>query len=133
MIGLAIDDNNLTDKGLVPIVKALSHCPMLRSFNISRNKVDTLTANALLDYLSCSICNLIQLIMSNADIDDCEASRFMLAIVNKPSLKELDMSRNLLGSHEFTVHENQDTGGIRTSFAMIIYINDYILRLYQSS
>ena len=110
--GLAIDDNNLTDKSLVPIIKALSHCPMLKSFNISRNKVDSLTANALLDYLSSSTCNLIQLIMSTADIDDHEASRFILAITNKPSLTELDLSRNLIGSHEFTLKKNQDTGGI---------------------
>jgi len=110
--GLAIDDNNLTDKSLVPIIKALSNCFMLQSFNISRNKVDSLTANALLEYLSSSTCNLIQLIMSTADIDDYEASRFMLAIINKPSLRELDLSSNLIGSHEFALKKNQDTGGV---------------------
>jgi len=118
--GLAIDDNNLTDKSLVPIIKALSHCPMLKSFNISRNKVDSLTANALLDYLSSSTCNLIQLIMSTADIDDHEASRFILAITNKPSLTELDLSRNLIGSHEFTLKKNQDTGGIAIGMIVIV-------------
>ena len=118
--GLAIDDNNLTDKSLVPIIKALSHCPMLKSFNISRNKVDSLTANALLDYLSSSTCNLIQLIMSTADIDDHEASRFILAITNKPSLTELDLSRNLIGSHEFTLKKNQDTGGIAIGMIVIL-------------
>ena len=118
--GLAIDDNNLTDKSLVPIIKALSNCPMLKSFNISRNKVDSLTANALLDYLSSSTCNLIQLIMNTADIDDHEASRFMLAIINKPSLSELDLSRNLIGSHEFTLKKNQDTGGVAIGMILMI-------------
>ena len=119
--GLAIDDNNLTDKSLVPIIKALSNCPMLKSFNISRNKVDSLTANALLDYLSSSTCNLIQLIMNTADIDDHEASRFMLAIINKPSLSELDLSRNLIGSHEFTLKKNQDTGGVAIGIMILMY------------
>jgi hypothetical protein len=75
--GLNIADNNLTDVGLVPIVKALTNCVHLQSFDVSRNKVDAETAQALLDYISTPACKLTHLIMGNANVDDAEAARFV--------------------------------------------------------
>lgn len=75
--GLSVADNNLTDVGLVPIVKALIKCPTLRTFDLSRNKVDKETAKALLEFISSPGCNLMNLRMSNANVDDTEAAKFV--------------------------------------------------------
>jgi hypothetical protein len=75
--GLNISDNNLTDVGLVPIVKALTNCVHLQSFDVSRNKVDAETAQELLSYISTPACKLTHLIMGNANVDDAEAARFV--------------------------------------------------------
>lgn len=75
--GLSVADNNLTDVGLVPIVNALINCPSLRTFDLSRNKVDKETAKALLEFMSSPGCNLMNLRMSNANVDDTEAAKFV--------------------------------------------------------
>jgi hypothetical protein len=74
---LSIADNNLTDVGLVPIVKALTKCTQLNSLDVSRNKVDRETAKALLLYISSPGCSLTHLLMANANVDDKEASEFV--------------------------------------------------------
>ena len=74
---LNISDNNLTDAGLVPIVKSLTSCQHLKSLDVSRNKVDSATAKALLQYISTPACNLTHLIMANANVDDNEAAEFV--------------------------------------------------------
>jgi len=75
--GLSVADNNLTDAGLVPIVKALTKCTKLNSLDVSRNKVDRETAKALLLYISSPGCNLTHLFMANANVDDKEAAEFV--------------------------------------------------------
>lgn len=75
--GLSIADNNLTDAGLVPIVKALTKCTRLSSLDVSRNKVDVETAKALLLYISSPGCSLTHLFMANANVDDKEAAEFV--------------------------------------------------------
>ncbi len=47
LLGLCISDNNLTDAGLVPLVTRLFKCEHLKSFDLSHNKVDAATADAL--------------------------------------------------------------------------------------
>lgn len=74
---LNISDNNLTDSGLRAIILALRKCFHVKRLNISRNKVDDEAARALFDYISSNDCNLVQLVMQNADIDDVETSRFL--------------------------------------------------------
>lgn len=110
---LKVADNRLTDPGLTAIILALSNCPNVISIDISRNKVDDDAAGALADYLSADGCMLRNLVMQNADCDDNEVSNFAEAIGIKNTLKLLDMSGNLLGSHEVAsfVNENQSTGG----------------------
>lgn len=75
--GLSVADNNLTDVGLVPIVKALINCANLQTFDLSRNKVDKDTAKALLEFISSPGCQLRHLRMSNANVDDTEAAKFV--------------------------------------------------------
>ena len=75
--GLSVADNNLTDVGLVPIVKALTKCTRLNSLDVSRNKVDVETAKALLLYISSPGCSLTHLFMANANVDDKEAAEFV--------------------------------------------------------
>lgn len=74
---LNISDNHLTDRGLVPIVNQLCACKNLKSLNLSLNKVDSDTADALHHFLLADTCQLSELIMQNANVDDLEASKFM--------------------------------------------------------
>jgi Ran GTPase-activating protein (RanGAP) involved in mRNA processing and transport len=110
---LKVADNRLTDPGLTAIILALSNCPNVTNIDISRNKVDDDAAGALADYLSSGGCMLRNLVMQNADCDDNEVSNFAEAIGVRNTLKLLDMSGNLLGSHEVAsfVNEDQSTGG----------------------
>jgi len=108
--GLNISDNNLTDIGLVPIVKVLHLCTKLTAIDLSKNKVDWSTANALLAYIESSGCNLVRLIMCDANVDDMEAAKFVHAIAQKTSFREIDMSHNLLGSHEFALNCKETAG-----------------------
>ena len=80
--GLNISDNNLTDQGLVPIIKSISTNKKLLFLDISRNKVDVETAKALLSFISSSECNLTHLIMANANVDDREAAKFVKVILS---------------------------------------------------
>lgn len=95
-----IANNNLTDIGLSPIINSLLNCPTVTSLNISNNKVDDLASQALFNYVSAPSCNLVELIMQKADIDDLETARFITAISIRHTIQEIDLSENLLGSHE---------------------------------
>ncbi len=108
---ISIADNNLSDEGLVPIVNKLSSCKSLTSVDISNNKVDGATAEALRKYLSSSNCLMRELIMQNANVDDYEASKFMAVIGIQNTLESIDLSHNLLGSHEFAVRKQSQTAG----------------------
>lgn len=110
--GLCIVDNNLTDAGLVPIVSKLANCKNLTLFDLSNNKVDALTADALQKLLTSPECRLAKLLMRNANVDDDEAIRFVESIAAQHTVTELDLSHNLLGSHEFSVNrKHQFTAG----------------------
>lgn len=109
--GLSIADNGLDDRGLVPIVGKLSQCRNLRTFDLSNNKVDSHTAEALRRFISSEDCALTVLRMQNANVDDNEAFRFMETIAARNTIQELDLSHNLLGSHEVAVRRSAITAG----------------------
>ena len=99
---LIVQDNNLTDESLGPLVQALVKMPNILEVDISNNIVGDLASNTLSDYLSSPKCPIIKLVMQSADVDDFECARFVLALQNNPSskLQELDLTRNLLGAAE---------------------------------
>ena len=93
-------DNNLTDAGLGPILQSLVKIPGLIDLNMSQNVIGPETAECLAGYLGDEKCPLERLVLTKADIDDFECERFLNAIKGNMTLKELDLSNNLLGSAE---------------------------------
>ena len=97
-----VSGNNLTDLSLPNLITSFSNMPNLKIVNLSRNKIDNDASDALALYLSDNNnkCPLYSLILSNADIDDYECSRFISCLKTNKNLRELDLSSNLLGSAE---------------------------------
>lgn len=62
--------------------------------------IGPVSSNALFEYLVSSKCPLERLILNGADVDDYECQRFVEAIQQNKSLKELDMSSNKVGMAE---------------------------------
>ena len=93
-------DNNLTDKGMGPILKALVKIDSLIDLNLSQNVIGPESADCLAKYLAQEKCPLERLVLTKADIDDFECERFLNAIKGNMVLSELDLSNNLLGSAE---------------------------------
>ena len=110
---LNVADNHLTDKGLGPLVLAATGMKDLIDLNISYNKIDSEAASCLSTYLARSDCPLKRFILRRADVDDGEGANFVHALQTNTTLTELDMSENLLGSHEQlnTVMSDITTGG----------------------
>ena len=110
---LNVANNKLKDPGLEAIILALSRCHSLKSLNLSDNKIDTRASAALAKYLGSPACNLIRMILKSADVDDNEVDLFADAINHRKTIRFLDLSHNLLGSHELQCQsdEAQVTGG----------------------
>ena len=108
-----IADNNLTDKGLKPILDSLVKLPGLTELDLSQNEIGSETSEALAAYLGDENCPLKVLRMQKADIDDFEAEGFITKLMNNQTLTEIDLSNNLLGSAENlnTVMPDLTTGG----------------------
>lgn len=108
-----LTDNNLTDAGLAPIIHAVVTMPSLTYLNISQNVIDGEAARALARFLATKHCPLVRLVMQKADIDDSECENFVEALNRNRTLKELDLSSNLIGEAENknTVLPNIITGG----------------------
>ena len=108
-----IADNILTDDGMGPIILAAKDMPHLLELNLSMNIIGPVSAKALFDYLMSPTCPLERLILNSADVDDFECSRFVEAIRENRSLRELDLSNNKLGTAENlnTVMPDIITGG----------------------
>lgn len=108
-------DNNLTDKGLAPMVHAVVHMHDVTYLNCSYNVIGPCAAAALAHYLSSPGCRLTALILQKADVDDDECRNFVTALAANPSasLLELDLSDNKVGSSENlnTVMPDIVTGG----------------------
>ena len=114
LFGLNIANNKLTDAGLSAVLEILHNCPSLTSLDISENKIDLLAAAALSEYLESPGCQLKDIVLNKADIDDNEAGKFVAKIKKCKTIRRIEMSGNLLGSHEIahTMNPNQITCGM---------------------
>ena len=90
----------MTDKSLCKIINSIITIATLTDLDLSENIIDGQAALALAKFLGSSYCKLQRLIMKSANIDDDECSMFVVALKKNQSLKELDMSCNLLGVSE---------------------------------
>eukprot|EP01032_Pedospumella_encystans_P009853 gene9853-11567_t len=108
-----IADNNLTDKGLGPLLNAVVHMKDLVDLDISYNTIGPVAANYLSAYLAEGTCPLQRLVMRRADVDDGECERFVTSLKTNKCLLELDLSENLIGTAENlnTVMPDLVTGG----------------------
>jgi hypothetical protein len=95
-----LSDNNLEDDGLSAIINAIAKHPTIEILDISQNIIDSEAARALANFVGNADCRLKCLRMSDANIDDGECAAFVEVLMNNRQLKELDMSKNLLGKDE---------------------------------
>lgn len=100
LYSLNICNNKLTDVGLSAVVNVLSLCPSLTALDLSENKIDLVASKSLGNYLASPSCKLINLILNKSDIDDNEAGKFLECIKLCSTLRKVELSGNLLGSHE---------------------------------
>jgi hypothetical protein len=108
-----LSDNNLEDDGLSAIIKAIAEHPTIEIVDISQNIIGSEAANALANFVGNPECQLQCLRLSDANIDDGECASFVEVLMNNRHLKELDLSKNLLGKDENlnTVQPDFTTGG----------------------
>ena len=97
---LNLEDNNLSDSGIMCIVDAVLAINSIKALNLSSNKVGSDAAEAFARYLKHRECKLEKLFLSNADLDDNEARVMVHGLALNNSLKLLDMSRNQIGISE---------------------------------
>ena len=100
MKSINIADNNLTDAGLGPLLKAIVEIPTIEELDISYNDVDEIAAECIADYIKSPTCPLKRLVMRKADIDDLECAHFIGCLNTNMNLTDLDLSNNILGSSE---------------------------------
>jgi Ran GTPase-activating protein (RanGAP) involved in mRNA processing and transport len=93
-------DNNLTDVSLGKIINSIITIETLTDLDLSENVIDGQAAFALAVFLGSSHCKLLRLIMKSANIDDDECSMFVTSLKKNHSLRELDLSYNLIGNDE---------------------------------
>jgi hypothetical protein len=110
---LNIRDNKLTDTGLTAIIHSLRDCPSLTSLDVSENKIDDEAAAAISSYLTSPDCKLVTLVLRKSDVDDNEIGRFIRAILMCETLRDIDLSSNLLGSNQnrTPLHPELTSGG----------------------
>ena len=108
-----LSDNNLEDDGLSAIIRAIAQHATIEIVDISQNIIGSEAAQALAEFVGNPDCKLQCLRMSDANIDDGECAAFVEVLMNNRHLKELDMSKNLLGKDENlnTVQPDFTTGG----------------------
>jgi Ran GTPase-activating protein (RanGAP) involved in mRNA processing and transport len=97
---LNLADNNLSDDGLTAIIRCVAKHSTLEVLDISQNTISWGAAKAVGDYVGSSRCFLKSLRMSSAGIDDKECAAFVKVLMNNRMLKELDLSKNMLGKDE---------------------------------
>lgn len=118
---LNLRDNRLTDRGMGKFIHTLANQQQIQSVDISENKIDSKSAEALTHFLKRRDCTLKVLKMSNADLDDDEVAIFMDALQMNQSLLEIDISHNKLGgTGERSVHNKKEnlTGGAAVAAAL---------------
>ena len=70
-------DNKLTDIGLAAVINMLPKCTSLTSLNLSENKIDLVASNAMAEYFRSDGCQLVEIVLNKADIDDNESAKFL--------------------------------------------------------
>ena len=115
-----IAGNNLTDDSIEPLVVAIQSNPHIEEIDISQNKIGPRAAHALSVYLEQPDCSLHRLHLRVADVDDNECAIFVQALLKNKSLKELDLSNNIIGKDEIlnVIRPDILTGG--ESFALLL-------------
>ena len=94
---LDLSDNNLTDQGLSELLTSASKHKEIEILDISNNIIGINAANALGAYLANPACRLYCLRLRDANIDDTECANICSVLKHNTCLKELDLSKNLLG------------------------------------
>lgn len=97
---LNLADNNLDDVGLTAIIRCVAKHSTLEVLDISQNTVSFASAKALGEYVGRPTCFLKSLRLSSAGIDDKQCASFVKVLMKNRMLKELDLSKNLLGKDE---------------------------------
>mmetsp|Transcript_16332 Transcript_16332/g.30488 ORF Transcript_16332/g.30488 Transcript_16332/m.30488 type:complete len:1463 (-) Transcript_16332:187-4575(-) len=95
-----IADNNLTDAGMKPLLDAAMVMPKLTTLDMSDNVIGPDTADALAELLTKKPPTLERLLLRKADVDDFEGERFVTALIGNETIRELDLSNNLIGHAE---------------------------------
>ncbi|RYH24941.1 hypothetical protein EON65_16165 [archaeon] len=107
-----LNDNNLTDDSLQYLIEAIISIPSVHELDLSRNKIDGQSSEALAGYVSRADCPLKKLVLQVADVDDGECDHFVQCLCSNEQLLELDLSSNLLGTTETkAIEEGGRTGG----------------------
>jgi Ran GTPase-activating protein (RanGAP) involved in mRNA processing and transport len=97
---LNLCDNNLEDSGLTAIIDSVSKHKDIQILDISQNIMNEQASASLAVFLGDPKCSLQVLRLSDSDIEDSECAQFVDVLMNNRNLKELDMSKNLLGKDE---------------------------------
>jgi Leucine-rich repeat (LRR) protein len=110
---LSIQDNRLTDESLGPILRACCNCKALKKLDVGGNKMDEDASEAMGELLAHYNCNIEELGMCKADVDDGECAELIEKLGDNISVQSLDLSSNLIGIGEVIniVDPDFDTGG----------------------
>jgi Ran GTPase-activating protein (RanGAP) involved in mRNA processing and transport len=135
---LNLADNNLADKGLSELLNSASKHKEIEELDISNNTVGTAASKALGAFLANPDCKLRSLRLRDANIDDAECANICGVLKKNTNLKELDLSKNLLGKrcvHDFVECDLQlyvriELGQANSAaFFYIIVIHDHCILL----
>jgi Ran GTPase-activating protein (RanGAP) involved in mRNA processing and transport len=123
--------NRLTDRGLGVFIDMLKRQVQILEVDLSDNKLDSRSSEALSSFLKTSHCTLQTLRLSSADLDDGETAVFMKALETNASLTVMDLSHNLLGGigEKSVVRRGSSTGGAAIANAIMENVNLRILDL----
>ncbi|CAM9481373.1 unnamed protein product, partial [Chrysoparadoxa australica] len=130
LTAINLADNRLTDTGIQDVVKAIAteSGRGILALNLSENKLDSVSAEALGDYLNSSSCSLQELYLAKADMDDCETHIFMKALERNKSITVLDFSNNTIGGvYEKIQNSGTTTGG--AAIAQALNLNTTLRKL----
>jgi hypothetical protein len=98
VLKVSLRDNRLTDRGLGQFIDMLCRQDRIIEVDLSENKLDSRSAEALAGYLMTTYCSLSTLRLSQADLDDGETSRFLDALGKNTSITAIDLSHNIIGA-----------------------------------
>jgi Ran GTPase-activating protein (RanGAP) involved in mRNA processing and transport len=127
---ISLRDNRLTDRGLGKFIDMLSNQTRIVEVDLSENKLDSASSEALAAYLKTNHCTLKTLRLSCADLDDGETALFMEALQENKSITHVDLSHNMIGGigeKSAFIHSNSTSGG--AAIAKAITSNSTLLHL----